>query len=127
MTETTALPVTLTTGLDLGDRTTHYCTLDAQRQIGGRGKFATTRDSLVREFGGLPRRRLVIEAGSQSLWVSHPLTRVSRQGIVPRWVPGGPGRSLNRLPANGIIAGCIACHSQSCGGPIDFIDGMKWQ
>lgn len=28
---------------------------------------------------------------------------------------------------NGIIAGCIACHSQSCGGPIDFIDGMKWE
>lgn len=28
---------------------------------------------------------------------------------------------------NGIIAGCIACHSQSCGGPIDFIDGMIWR
>ena len=28
---------------------------------------------------------------------------------------------------NGLIAGCIACHSQSCGGPIPFIDGMKWQ
>jgi hypothetical protein len=28
---------------------------------------------------------------------------------------------------NGIIAGCIMCHSQSCGGPLDFIDGMKWQ
>ncbi|MBL9075853.1 MAG: hypothetical protein JNL08_00030 [Planctomycetes bacterium] len=28
---------------------------------------------------------------------------------------------------NAIINGCIACHSQSCGGPLDFIDGMKWQ
>ncbi|MFM1871975.1 MAG: hypothetical protein RL398_1397 [Planctomycetota bacterium] len=28
---------------------------------------------------------------------------------------------------NAILAGCIACHSVSCGGPIDFIDGMKWQ
>ena len=28
---------------------------------------------------------------------------------------------------NAIIAGCIACHSTSCGGPLDFIDGMKWQ
>jgi hypothetical protein len=28
---------------------------------------------------------------------------------------------------NGMIAGCINCHSQSCGGPLDFIDGMKWQ
>ena len=28
---------------------------------------------------------------------------------------------------NAIIQGCIACHSTSCGGPLDFIDGMKWQ
>lgn len=28
---------------------------------------------------------------------------------------------------NAMIAGCIACHSQSCGGPLDFIDSMKWQ
>lgn len=28
---------------------------------------------------------------------------------------------------NGVITGCIACHAQSCGGPLDFIDGMKWQ
>lgn len=28
---------------------------------------------------------------------------------------------------NAIIDGCIHCHSQSCGGPLDFIDGMKWQ
>ncbi|MDO8349234.1 MAG: hypothetical protein Q7T30_03285 [Planctomycetota bacterium] len=28
---------------------------------------------------------------------------------------------------NGILAGCVACHSQSCGGPLDFIDSMKWQ
>lgn len=34
-----------------------------------------------------------------------------------------PGKSTY----NAIIAGCINCHSQSCGGPIDFIDSMKWQ
>lgn len=28
---------------------------------------------------------------------------------------------------NGVVAGCIACHSQSCGGPLDFLDTMKWQ
>jgi hypothetical protein len=28
---------------------------------------------------------------------------------------------------NAMITGCIACHSVSCGGPLDFIDGMKWQ
>lgn len=34
-----------------------------------------------------------------------------------------PGRATY----NAIIAGCIQCHSQSCGGPLDFIDGMKWE
>jgi hypothetical protein len=28
---------------------------------------------------------------------------------------------------NAIVQGCISCHSQSCGGPLDFIDSMIWQ
>ena len=36
---------------------------------------------------------------------------------------GAPGKDTY----NAIIAGCIACHSVSCGGPLEFIDGMKWQ
>ncbi|MCB9884287.1 MAG: hypothetical protein H6838_02280 [Planctomycetes bacterium] len=28
---------------------------------------------------------------------------------------------------NNIITACIACHSGACGGPIEFIDSMKWQ
>ena len=28
---------------------------------------------------------------------------------------------------NSIIAGCVNCHAQSCGGPLDFIDSMKWE
>jgi hypothetical protein len=27
---------------------------------------------------------------------------------------------------NAIIAGCIACHSVSCGGPLEFIGEMRW-
>lgn len=40
-------------------------------------------------------------------------------------------RAFDEAPAqatyNAMINGCIACHAQSCGGPLDFIDGMKWQ
>lgn len=32
----------------------------------------------------------------------------------------------NRDHYNGLVAGCIACHSQACGGPLDFLAGMKW-
>lgn len=28
---------------------------------------------------------------------------------------------------NAMIAGCIACHAQSCGGPLDFIETMLWR
>ncbi len=34
-----------------------------------------------------------------------------------------PGRATY----NAVLIGCISCHSESCGGPIPFIDGMKWQ
>lgn len=81
MTETAA-PVILTTGLDLGDRTTHLCTLDAQRQVTARGKFGTTRDAVLREFKGIAPRRVVIEAGSQSLWVSHLLREIGHEVMV---------------------------------------------
>ena len=85
MTETTASPVTvttLTTGLDLGDRTTHVCTLEQARQVVERKKLPTTRQALTREFAGKPRRRVVIEAGSQSLWVSHLLAELGHEVMV---------------------------------------------
>lgn len=28
---------------------------------------------------------------------------------------------------NGVISGCISCHAASCGGPLDFIEGMRWE
>ncbi|MCA8974490.1 MAG: IS110 family transposase [Planctomycetes bacterium] len=74
--------MTLTTGLDLGDRTTHRCTLDAVRQVVERGRFPTTREALQREFGGIPHRRIVIEAGSQSLWISHLLRELGHEVMV---------------------------------------------
>ena len=78
MSHGTAVPPMLTTGLDLGDRTTHRCTLDAERRVTVRGRFPTTRESLQREFGGTPPQRIVIEAGSQSLWVSRFSRRCSQ-------------------------------------------------
>jgi len=82
MTHATALPVMLTSGLDLGDRTTHRCTLDSERRVTSRGRFTTTRESLQREFGGIARQRVVIEAGSQSLWVSHLLRELGHEVLV---------------------------------------------
>ncbi|MEO6594736.1 MAG: hypothetical protein ABIP94_08275 [Planctomycetota bacterium] len=35
--------------------------------------------------------------------------------------------SPQKASYNAVIQGCISCHSASCGGPLEFIDGMKWQ
>lgn len=82
MTQVTATSLMLTTGLDLGDRTTHRCTLDGERRVAVRGKFTTTQASLQREFGDKPTQRIVIEAGSQSLWVSHLLRELGHEVMV---------------------------------------------
>jgi transposase len=82
MTNATADGPMLTTGLDLGDRTTHRCTLDGERQVVARGRLTTTRESLQREFGGIPQQRIVIEAGSQSLWVGHLLRELGHEVMV---------------------------------------------
>jgi transposase len=82
MTNATAVPPMLTTGLDLGDRTTHRCTLDAERRVTVRGRFTTTRESLQRELGGIALQRIIIEAGSQSLWVSHLLQELGHDVMV---------------------------------------------
>lgn len=57
-------------GLDLGDRITHSCGLDAERQVVDRGRFATTSDALRKAFADRPPTRVVLEAGSQSSWIS---------------------------------------------------------
>lgn len=40
-------------------------------------------------------------------------------------------RAYDKAPGqetyNNVIRGCISCHAASCGGPLDFIDGMLWQ
>jgi hypothetical protein len=35
-------------------------------------------------------------------------------------------QSPGRDTYNAMINGCIMCHAQSCGGPLDFIESMKW-
>ena len=103
MTETSVPPVTLTTGLDLGDRITHSCTLDEHREVVGRRKFPTTREALTREFDGEPPSRIILEAGSQSLWVGHVLRELGHEVMVvdPRRVHklAGGNRKTDRRDA----------------------------
>ncbi|MEZ5988480.1 MAG: IS110 family transposase [Planctomycetota bacterium] len=58
--------------MDVGDRTTHYCLL-RDREVVGRGHFPTTGKGLDRALQAHAGSRVILEAGSQSPWMSRHL------------------------------------------------------
>jgi transposase len=73
MTQTTAQSTPVTLGLDIGDRNVHFCALDASRTVLARGSFPTTSTALSKRLRQFPGARVVLEAGSQSAWMSRRL------------------------------------------------------
>lgn len=62
-----------TVGLDVGDRWSHWCELDEETgKVVEEGRVRTTSDSLEQRFRG-PRKRVVLEVGCQSPWISRLL------------------------------------------------------
>ncbi len=98
---------------------------------------------LMRQFvDDLREARVLLEAGQpvkplfpvhrkmRCAWPTRPDERSPRFDSLAvnylylvRAYDAAPGRDTY----NGVIQGCISCHAASCGGPLDFIDGMKWQ
>jgi transposase len=71
-----------TIGIDLGDRWSRYCILDATGAITKEDRVRTTADAMREKFGGLASTRIVIEAGTHSPWVSSLLEEVDHEVIV---------------------------------------------
>jgi transposase len=76
-----ALPK-LTIGLDLGDRYTELCALDARGQIRATERLRTTPAALERYIAAVPRCRIVLEVGTHSPWVSRLLQRLGHEVLV---------------------------------------------
>ena len=72
----------LTIGVDLGDKYAFTCTLDRDGEVVSRERLRMTIPDFREYFSGLRRCRVVIEAGSQSGWVSRELKRSGHQVIV---------------------------------------------
>jgi transposase len=93
----------VTIGLDLGDRTSHYCVVDAAGEVIKRDKLATTKADLKRSFDVGVRVRIVIEAGTHSPWISRFLMKLGHEVIVanPRKVGliTGSRRKNDRIDA----------------------------
>jgi len=69
----TAQPTGNTVGLDLGDRWSRYCLLDANGSIVKEDRVRTTVDGIREQFGRMPGTRIILEAGTHSPWVSREL------------------------------------------------------
>jgi hypothetical protein len=72
----------LTIGLDLGDRTSHYCILDGAGNVILEHSFPTTPKGILQVFSRIPRSRIAQETGTHSPWVSRQLTAMDHEVIV---------------------------------------------
>jgi transposase len=81
----TVLPAvgpTWTVGMDLGDRTSHFCVLDEGGMVVERGKVQTTLEDLRKRFKSQTRMRIALEVGTHSPWVSRLLKELGHEVLV---------------------------------------------
>lgn len=69
-------------GIDLGDRKSNHCFLDARGQIVAEGTVATTQEELEALFSSIPKSRIAMEVGTHSPWVSALLESHGHEVIV---------------------------------------------
>ena len=72
MTQATTTPSTLTIGIDLGDRKSHICVLDAAGEIVEESRIATTPKTLRARFEGLARTRIGARCGVSTVSTASP-------------------------------------------------------
>jgi transposase len=72
----------LTIGLDLGDRTSHYCILNEAGEVILESKLPTTPKGIEEVFSRIPRSRIALETGTHSPWISRQLTQLGHEVIV---------------------------------------------
>jgi len=71
-----------TIGMDLGDKVSRYCLLNADGEVVEEGRVATTKKGLAQVFGSMRRCRIALEVGTHSPWVSRLLGRWGHEVIV---------------------------------------------
>ena len=72
----------ITIGMDLGDKTSRYCVLGDNGDVLSEGSVATTKKGMTQKFAGMRRRRIAMEVGTHSPWLSRLLTSLGFEVIV---------------------------------------------
>jgi transposase len=75
-------PSSSTVGVDLGDRWSRYCILDAAGEIVEEDRIPTTPAGVEARFRSMTATRIVLEAGSHSPWVSRQLTAYGHEVVI---------------------------------------------
>ena len=93
----------LTIGLDLGDRSSHYCILDEAGKVVLEHHLPTTVKGIQQVFSKIPRCRIALETGTHSPWVSRQLSQMGHEAIVAHArnvrLIGGSSRKDDRFDA----------------------------
>jgi transposase len=66
----------------MGDRFSHYCVLNEERDVMEEGRMQTTEASFGKHFGGESRMRIAMEAGTHSPWASRLLRKLGHEVII---------------------------------------------
>jgi hypothetical protein len=64
-----AKEVSFYVGIDLGDKKSNYCFLDAKGNTFAEGTLATMQTELSELFSSIPKCRIAIEVGTHSPWI----------------------------------------------------------
>jgi len=72
----------ITVGLDLGDRFSNFCVLDAQGEIVEEGRVATTKEALTKKYSEMAPCRIALEVCTYSPWVSRLLKGMGHEVLV---------------------------------------------
>jgi transposase len=69
-------------GLDLGDKSSCYCTLDLDGEILGEGSIRTTEAGVRAQFGRLEPSLVAIETGTHTWWIEKLLLELGHEVVV---------------------------------------------
>ena len=72
----------MTVGIDLGDKQSAYCILDAEGDVLSEGTIRTTEGGFEQQFQNMNSCRIALETGTHSPWVSRLLQSYGHDVIV---------------------------------------------
>jgi transposase len=72
----------VTIGIDLGDKHSQVCVLDAQGEVIEESKIRTTAEAVGRRFSSMTATRIAVETGTHSNWIADQLRSMGHEVVV---------------------------------------------